>query len=122
MVSLTAHDESRRLEILMAEIRELPRSAAFNELPMDEKKRIASALRDLATKVRALKPEPVSGVSQKAQFGALVDEVDFPNFVGTLIKDTFNAIVDSSIQQMEAYGKLVSEVATTIEDLCKAGC
>lgn len=122
MVSRATHDESRRLEILMAELSDLPRSAVFKELPMDEKKRIASALRDLATKVRTLKPEPVSGVSQKAAFAALVEQVDFPKFVGELIKDTFNAIVDSSIQQMEAYGKLVSEVATTIEDQCKAGC
>jgi hypothetical protein len=60
---------------------------------------------------------------RRLNFGALLEAVDFPNFVGTLIKDTFNAIVDSSIQQMEAYGKLVSEVATTIEDGCKlAGC
>jgi hypothetical protein len=122
MVSRVTHDESRRLEILMAEFRDLPRSAAFKALPIEDQKRMASVLRDLATKIRAPKPESVSGVSQKAEFGALVEQVDFPNFVGALIKDTFNAIVDSSIQQMEAYGKLVSEVATSIEDQCKPGC
>src|SRR5689334_20980223 len=34
------------------------------------------------------------------QFGALVQKVDFPAFVGGLIKNVFQAIVESSMQQM----------------------
>jgi hypothetical protein len=146
MVSLAKRDESRRLERLMAELRDLPSSAAFKKLSVEEQKRIASALRDLAAKVRTLKAEPVStqgqaqstalakelrpedqqrrlpAVSQKSEFGTLVEQVDFPTFVGELVKGTFNAIVDGSIQQMEAYGKLLSEVATKIGEGCKPGC
>lgn len=46
--------------------------------------------------------------------GALLREVNFPQFVSGLINGVFNAIVDSSIKQMEAYGELVKSVAQTL--------
>ena len=46
--------------------------------------------------------------------GVLLKEVNFPQFVGGLITNVFQAIVTSSIQQMEAYGKLVADVAKTL--------
>jgi len=46
---------------------------------------------------------------------ALLQQVDFPQFVGGLIQGTFNAIVQASIQQMEAYGQLVSQVSATVD-------
>ena len=46
--------------------------------------------------------------------GALLQAVNFPDFVGGLIKNVFHAIVQSSIEQMEAYGKLVADVAKTL--------
>jgi hypothetical protein len=46
--------------------------------------------------------------------GALLREVNFPTFVSGLIQGVFKAIVDSSIQQMEAYGKLVADIAKTL--------
>jgi hypothetical protein len=49
------------------------------------------------------------------QFGALVKKVDFPKFVGGLIKNVFQAIVESSIEQMRAYGELISNVAKTVD-------
>lgn len=48
--------------------------------------------------------------------GALSDEIDFPDFVASLVNGTFDAIVDSSIRQMEAYADLVSAVAKTVDD------
>ena len=145
MDSRATQDESGRLKRMMAELRDLPRSEAFKKLPVEEQKRIASALRDLATRVRTLKPQlpstralgkrgafarelrpqdqrPKRNVSQKAELEALLDQVDFPNFAGDLIKNTFNAIVDSAIQQMAAYGKLLSEVATKVGEGCKSNC
>jgi hypothetical protein len=53
-----------------------------------------------------------SGVEQ---FGALVQKVDFPRFVGGLIKNVFQAIVESSIEQMRAYGELIANVAKTVD-------
>jgi hypothetical protein len=41
--------------------------------------------------------------------------INFPRFVSDLIRGTFNAIVDASIQQMEAYGELLANVAKTVD-------
>jgi hypothetical protein len=49
-------------------------------------------------------------------FGDMVQKVDFPKFVGGLIKNVFQAIVESSIEQMRAYGELIANVAKTVGD------
>jgi uncharacterized membrane protein YgcG len=41
--------------------------------------------------------------------------IAFPTFVADLIKGTFNAIVDASIKQMEAFGTLLANVAKTVD-------
>jgi hypothetical protein len=41
--------------------------------------------------------------------------IDFPQFVASLIQGTFKAIVDASIQQMEAYAALLKNVAATVD-------
>ncbi|HEY5722405.1 MAG TPA: hypothetical protein VIT45_08790 [Allosphingosinicella sp.] len=50
------------------------------------------------------------------QFGALVQKVDFPQFVGGLIDNVFKSIVETSIAQMRAYGELVANVAKSAAD------
>ena len=75
-----------------------------------------------ATKSMLSAPPKTAGQDFKAgavregvdQFGALVKKVDFPKFVGGLIKNVFQAIVESSIEQMRAYGELISNVAKTV--------
>jgi hypothetical protein len=47
--------------------------------------------------------------------GLLLQKVNFPTFCASLIQGVFHAIVQSSIEQMEAYGKLVSSVAQTLD-------
>ena len=47
---------------------------------------------------------------------ALSNDVDFPAFVAALIHGVFNAIVDASIQQMEAYAALISDLAASVDD------
>ncbi|HEY5712488.1 MAG TPA: hypothetical protein VIT38_11390 [Allosphingosinicella sp.] len=47
--------------------------------------------------------------------GSLSDEIDFPEFVASLIHGTFDAMVDSSIRQMEAFGDLIAAVAKPVE-------
>lgn len=49
-------------------------------------------------------------------FGDMVGKVDFPAFVGGLIRNVFRAIVDTSIEQMRAYGELVAAVAKSVGD------
>ena len=51
--------------------------------------------------------------------GALPEAVDFPAFVGGLIHGVFDAIVDASIRQMEAYGRLIAAVAGTVDQFQK---
>lgn len=41
--------------------------------------------------------------------------IAFPTFVADLIRGTFNAIVQTSIQQMEAFSKLLSNVGKTVD-------
>ena len=53
------------------------------------------------------------------EFKNLVGSVDFPSFVGGLIQNVFQAIVTASIQQMEAYGKLLKAVAQTVDQFAQ---
>ncbi|GAA5785131.1 hypothetical protein [Chitiniphilus shinanonensis] len=48
--------------------------------------------------------------------GALLTAVNFPEFVSGLIDGVFHSIVGSSIQQMEAYAKLVADVAKSLNE------
>ncbi|MES2669950.1 MAG: hypothetical protein V4673_05940 [Pseudomonadota bacterium] len=48
-------------------------------------------------------------------FKNFVGAVDFPQFVGGLIQNVFQAIVDASIQQMEAYAELLKAVSQTVD-------
>ncbi len=70
-----------------------------------------------STSSSAMKPPEFK--AQGAREGAAVaglylQAVNFPNFVSGLINGVFHAIVTSSIEQMEAYGKLVADVAKTL--------
>jgi hypothetical protein len=49
----------------------------------------------------------------------LVERVNFPRFVAGLIDGVFNAIVTSSIKQMEAYADLVKNVSTSVDQYMK---
>ena len=51
--------------------------------------------------------------------GALADELDFPAFVSSLVHGTFDAIVDSSIRQMEAHADLVSAVSKPLDQFAQ---
>ena len=46
---------------------------------------------------------------------ATLNAINFPEFVASLIQGTFQAIVDDSIQQMEAYAELLKNVAGTVD-------
>lgn len=60
----------------------------------------------------------VAGAAEQGveQFGALVQKVDFPAFVGGLINNVFKVIVETSIEQMRAYAELVANVAKSAGD------
>ena len=56
---------------------------------------------------------PTSRAGEVAR--ATLNAIDFPSFVASLIQGTFQAIVDASIQQMEAYAELLKNVAGTLD-------
>ncbi len=62
---------------------------------------------------------PAAGSGPTARAGevarATLSAIDFPAFVASLIEGTFQAIVDSSIRQMEAYAELLKNVASTVD-------
>lgn len=53
------------------------------------------------------------------QFKELIGSVDFPAFVGGLIQNVFQAIVNASIQQMNAYAEMLKSVAQTVDQFAQ---
>ena len=78
--------------------------------PVDDlKKRLADKPGQIGAEFQA------GGMRQGVEeFGNLVKTVDFPEFVGGLIHGVFQAIVDASIQQMEAFGELLAATAKSV--------
>jgi hypothetical protein len=82
--------------------------------------------REIAAPVQPA-PEPVDNIAEPKtkkematdalgrRAGALSDELDFPAFVSSLVHGTFDAMVDSSIRQMQAFADLVAAVAKPLE-------
>jgi hypothetical protein len=91
-----------------------PLSKAQADAVEDTKKRLSHAPGQVNQDFKAAAVE--QGVQQ---FGELVKKVDFPKFVGGLIKNVFQAIVESSIEQMRAYGELVANVAKTVDEFAQ---
>jgi hypothetical protein len=114
----------------------LQRSPAFNALPEEKRRQLAHdlvqigsylaepdgvRLRQQSAQVRALagddpKPQQFGQATRAGveNMVGLVQGVNFPGFVSGLIQGVFHSIVDSSIQQMEAYGKLVADVSKSL--------
>lgn len=97
-----------RLPIVRSKVKTLLASSrAYQSLPADRRRKIAA---DMVKVTKYL----VSDASSSAD--RLVAEVDFPDFVAGLLNGVFGAIVDASIRQMEAYGKLVAGVAKSLDE------
>lgn len=83
----------------------LSKSPVFLRLPPEKQREI----RDHTVKVTfcVVEPDglrlPLDKAGPVAE--ALLAAVDFPAFVAGLVNDVFQAIVDASAQQMEAYGR-----------------
>jgi hypothetical protein len=53
------------------------------------------------------------------QFGELVKTVDFPKFVSGLIQGVFQAVVNASIQQMQAFAELLAATSKSVDQFAK---
>lgn len=95
----------------------LNRSKAFHALPEEQRRALAH---DLVRVVAFLQdPTLEEQVRDQEQVRRLIGEVDFPSFVAELIKGVFEAIVQSSIEQMKAYAEMVQAVAKSLDDFTK---
>lgn len=91
--------EFKTLEHLVrTEVRRLLDAApAFAKLDPDARRPLADSMTEVAC---ALVP---------------AEKLDVPGFVSDLIRGTFEAIVDASIQQMAAYADLLGELAKSVD-------
>ena len=120
----------------------LSRSAAFQQLPPGRQAEVladtdkvvgfiadaggsemlaATGAAPVRTSARSLagprpQQQPLTDLGQAGEnFGDFEKKVDFPGFVADLIKGVFNAVVDASIEQMEAYSELVANVSKSVD-------
>jgi len=92
----------------------LSSSPSFNALPPAQQ----HALADRMSKVAAFIVAGADGDTIPTAGSVTIEfrnEVDFPAFVSALIKGVFQAIVNASIEQMDAYATLLEEVALTVD-------
>jgi len=127
---------SQVLPLVRARVRDiLTKTPAFRALAKPYQKSLARDMVKVAAYIAgggggATTPRSVVLTSQKGRKSSrgtltrsgktrvliLVSEVDFPAFVSDLIGGVFDAIVDASIKQMEAYMELVKSVAKSIDE------
>jgi hypothetical protein len=72
---------------------------------------------DAATGPKPKKEMATDALGRRA--GALSDELDFPAFVASLVHGTFDAMVDSSIRQMQSFADLVAAVAKPLDQFAQ---
>lgn len=97
-----------RLPIVRSEVKTLLTSSkAFQSLPLGKRRKITQDMVKITNYL-------VSDAGSSAE--GLVADIDFPDFVSGLLNGVFNAIVDSSIRQMEAYAKLVAAAAKSLDE------
>lgn len=74
---------------------------------------LARSAADTSTPADEFSPRAASQVARITE--QTLNAIAFPTFVADLIQGTFQAIVNASIQQMEAYGNLLANVAKTVD-------
>jgi hypothetical protein len=96
----------------------LTSSAAFTRLPPAERSKIAHDTVKVASFI-AQRHDGLCTPAPADQPWWDLQEVDFPAFVTALVNGVFEAIVDSSIRQMRAYGDLVASATKTVDDFAR---
>jgi hypothetical protein len=93
----------------------LRRSASFKALPPERQAKILKNTQKVFSFIADIDYPSGSGETP----ADLVQAVDFPGFVSDLIQGVFQAIVDTSVQQMEAYSELLGNVAESVDQFMK---
>lgn len=118
----------------------LTASAAYRQLPSDARRQVARDMVRVAAYMsdpnglmsrefrepllagvvaargrRAARPAMTRMGAGSLAMDALVQAVDFPNFVSSLIEGVFGSIVNASLQQMQAFADLVAAVSNSVD-------
>ena len=103
-------ESPRPLDEVRRHVREiLSASPAFRALPAKCKARLAEDM------VRAA-DAAAHAIAKSSRPSPTAQAVDFPTFVADLIQGTFQAIVDATVEQMEAYTQLLESVAKSVDE------
>jgi hypothetical protein len=109
--------KSRQLGQTPVVLSEISFPAAVNEPPAPPGARarapLARAAEEQTPSSDEFSPRAASQVARITQ--QTLNAIAFPTFVADLIKGTFRAIVDSSMEQMKAFGELLANVAKTVD-------
>ena len=96
-------------------------SPAYLALPLNERQLVSEQIRKIARFLadgNGLTAKPVLRLIRsegEAQATEWISSIDFSAFVAGLLKGVFHAIVNSSIEQMQAYAKLMANAAKQID-------
>jgi hypothetical protein len=106
-----AHDTTRIADYLVA-----PEGFSGEQLPTAKALAEESTFEQRMAQVNKVGGEfNAAGAREGAEVaGMILQKVNFPTFVSSLIEGVFHAIVKASIEQMEAYGQLVASVAKSL--------
>jgi hypothetical protein len=97
----------------------LAKSPAFGRLSAERQDEILTHTARVAAYL--IEPDGIrlplgsEGPLAAAQSASLSAAVNFPDFMAGLIRGVFQAIVNASLEQMEAYGRLVAEVSKSVD-------
>jgi hypothetical protein len=102
------------------ELRSAPEMGQLIEHASNYERGVRGTVSGLLSASEAFAQLPTSAQEQIARdtsrVADFIADVDFPQFVASLLAGTFDAIVSSSIEQMEAYGKLVAAVTAALDE------
>ena len=92
----------------------LASSPSFHALPAGRQRALANDMVKVARFIVAGADRDMIPTRATLSF-EFISEVDFPAFVSAVIHGVFQAIVDGSIQQMEAYSDLLKDAVRAID-------
>lgn len=112
----TAQGVAEMQNIAAPQAKALARDAFGREIPTQQTRSPFGSLDNTGQAGTKKKAKQAATETLGRRAGALADELDFPAFVSSLVHGTFDAIVDSSIRQMEAYADLISAVSKPLDE------
>ncbi len=97
---------------------QLHASPAFHGLGDDQRRKLITDVAAVAAFLHPPATPPRAGKGRQGIDRKLATRPDMlPEFVSSVVMGTFQAVVDASVQQMDAYAELMAKVAGSIEGM-----